>query len=117
MEALEPAAAAVLQERAGLDEPGVRGKIYYAAYCAVCHGETAAGDGFNADNLDPRPPDLRAVMAAHEDSLVARVMREGSGSAGKSPLCPPYGRTLDHAARGFILVYLKEGIPEAGSAP
>ncbi|MEE9170069.1 MAG: c-type cytochrome [bacterium] len=35
-----------------------KGKHLYAHYCAVCHGASGEGDGFNAFNLDPRPRNL-----------------------------------------------------------
>ena len=31
-----------------------KGKQLYDHYCAVCHGSSGEGDGFNAFNLDPR---------------------------------------------------------------
>jgi mono/diheme cytochrome c family protein len=82
-------------------------------YCAICHGESGAGDGFSAYGLDPRPPDLRAVVANRGEPFVARVMRDGTASLGRSPLCPPYGRTLDEAQRSLILAYLRLAFPSA----
>ena len=35
-----------------------QGQRLFLHYCAVCHGDRGAGDGFNAWNLDPRPRDL-----------------------------------------------------------
>jgi len=32
-----------------------QGKRAYAIWCVACHGETGAGDGSAARNLDPRP--------------------------------------------------------------
>ena len=109
----DPAVVAIAEERAGLSEPAIRGKTLYMQYCAVCHGETGAGDGFNAYNLKPAPSDLRGVVAAGNEGLVSKVMREGSVAIGKSPLCPPFGRSLDEEARGFILLFLREGLQES----
>jgi mono/diheme cytochrome c family protein len=103
----DPAVATIAAERAGLGEPGVRGRILYQNYCAVCHGDTGAGDGFNSTNLAVPPPDLRAVVAAHGEALVAQVVRDGSGAVGKSALCPPYGRTLDDSERQLIVGYVR----------
>ncbi len=105
----DPAVAAVAGERAGLSEPGVRGKILYETYCSVCHGAEGHGDGFNAPNLTPPPPNLPEVLAARGDTLVAAVIRGGSTSIGKSPLCPPHERSLDGTDRELILLYLREG--------
>jgi mono/diheme cytochrome c family protein len=114
--AIDPAVATIAAERAGLGEPGVRGKILYASYCAVCHGETGAGDGFNSSNLGVPPPDLRQEVATRGEALVAKVVREGSASIGKSPLCPPYGRLLDDADRQLIVAYVREGLRASGAA-
>ena len=114
--ALDPAVATIAAERAGLGEPGVRGKILYGTYCAVCHGETGAGDGFNASNLGTPPPDLREIVASRGEALVAKVVREGSASTAKSPLCPPYGRLLDDADRQLIVAYVRLGLKASGEA-
>jgi high-affinity iron transporter len=106
-EGQDPAVTTIAAERAGLGEPGVRGKILYSNYCAVCHGDTGGGDGFNSTNLAVPPPDLRAVVAARGEALVAQVVRDGSGAVGKSALCPPYGRTLDDAERQLIVDYVR----------
>lgn len=118
-EAPDPAVAAVAAERAGLGEPAVRGRVLYSAYCEVCHGEKGAGDGFNAYNLDPRPADLRGVLAARGAAHIAHVIRDGSASVGRSPLCPPFGRSLGEHERELLLVYLEEALaaPGAGDAP
>jgi mono/diheme cytochrome c family protein len=106
--AIDPVVAVIAAERAGLGEPGVRGKILYASYCAVCHGETGAGDGFNSSNLAVPPPDLRQDVTTRNEEIVAKVVREGSAAIAKSPLCPPYGRLLDDADRQLIMAYLRE---------
>ena len=113
----DPAVATIAAERAGLGEPGVRGKILYENYCAVCHGDAGAGDGFNSTNLAVPPPDLRAVVAAHGEVLVTQVVRDGSGAVGKSALCPPYGRTLDDSDRQLIVSYVRDLKADEGATP
>lgn len=112
----DPAVAAIAEERAGLGEPGYRGKILYEDYCAVCHGLTGEGDGFNADNLAPRPPVLRGAVTTWGEASVARVIREGSAAIGKSPLCPPFGRSLDDADRTLIVDFLREAWKDGDDA-
>jgi hypothetical protein len=75
---------------------------------------TGAGDGFNADNLTPPPPDLRGVVRTRGEQEVASVIREGSAAIGKSPLCPPYGRSLGEAERALIVAFLKDGWSDDG---
>jgi len=85
------------------------GKEIYGHYCQTCHGETAAGDGFNAFNLDPRPRDLsdpKFVQTKNDADLVDAVRRGGSG-VGLSPLMPPYGHTLSARQIDEVVLYLK----------
>ncbi len=72
------------------------GKNIYRHYCQTCHGETGAGDGFNAFNLDPRPRDLSdpAFQKKKSDANFADAIRRGGAGVGLSALMPPWGRTL-----------------------
>ena len=72
------------------------GKDIYSHYCQTCHGESGAGDGFNAFNLDPRPRDLSdpALQKKKSDAEFADTIRRGGTGVGLSPLMPPWGHTL-----------------------
>lgn len=72
------------------------GKGTYHHYCQTCHGETGAGDGFNAFNLDPRPRDLSdpAFQKKKTDVELADTIRRGGAGVGLSALMPPWGHTL-----------------------
>jgi mono/diheme cytochrome c family protein len=72
------------------------GNEIYRHYCQTCHGETGAGDGFNAFNLDPRPRDLSdpALQKKKSDAELADTIRRGGAGVGMSALMPPWGHTL-----------------------
>ena len=72
------------------------GKDIFKHYCQTCHGETGAGDGFNAFNLDPRPKDLSdaALQKKKSDAELADTIRRGGAGVGLSALMPPWGHTL-----------------------
>ena len=77
-----------------------RGRIVYDHYCAICHGTTGGGDGFNAYNLKGAfgvtPTafgDSATFHALHQDSALAMI-RDGGAAAGRSPAMPPWGKTL-----------------------
>jgi mono/diheme cytochrome c family protein len=70
-----------------------RGKRLFLQYCATCHGDEGHGDGQNASNLKPPPPDL--TVSRNVDAVnIKRVITEGSAAIGRSPLSPPWGRSL-----------------------
>jgi mono/diheme cytochrome c family protein len=77
-----------------------RGRVLYDHYCAICHGTTGGGDGFNAYNLKAAfsviPTafgDSATFHALREDTALAMI-RDGGAAVGRSPAMPPWGRTL-----------------------
>jgi cytochrome c oxidase cbb3-type subunit 3 len=77
-----------------------RGRVLYDRYCAICHGETGGGDGFNAYNVkatfgvSPTEfTDSVTFRALREDTALAAI-RDGGPAVGKSPAMPPWGHTL-----------------------
>ena len=85
------------------------GKEVYVHYCQTCHGESGAGDGFNAFNLDPRPHDLSdpAFQKRKADPDLADAIRRGGAGVGLSPLMPPWGRTLSERQIGSVIRYVR----------
>jgi mono/diheme cytochrome c family protein len=86
--------------RSPLDISISSGRLIYGRYCAVCHGETGGGDGFNAYNIkaayDVTPAAFAdsAFMASLKDDVALAAIRGGGPAIGKSPAMPPWGRTL-----------------------
>ena len=92
-----PSASKPVTAKAPVDSYELRlGKDIYHHYCQTCHGETGAGDGFNAFNLDPRPRDLSdpVFQKKKSDAEFADTIRRGGTGVGLSPLMPPWGHTL-----------------------
>jgi mono/diheme cytochrome c family protein len=85
------------------------GKHVFQHYCQTCHGETGAGDGFNAFNLDPRPRDLSdpAFQSKKSDADLADAVRRGGSGVGLSPLMPPWGRTLSAQEIDQVVLYIR----------
>jgi mono/diheme cytochrome c family protein len=92
----EPMLAALRadEQTAGLTHAEAQGRLLFGQYCATCHGEGGKGDGQNASTLSPAPPDLTALKPPLDDVLLRRVITQGSAAAGRSPLSPPFGRSL-----------------------
>jgi mono/diheme cytochrome c family protein len=85
------------------------GRHVYQHYCLTCHGETGAGDGFNAFNLDPRPRDLSdpAFQKKKTDGELADAIRRGGTGIGLSSLMPPWGRTLSNSDVDNVIRYVR----------
>ena len=93
-------------------EPGYElriGKEIYGHYCQTCHGETGAGDGFNAFNLDPRPRDLSApaFQKKKTDAELADAVRRGGAGVGLAAVMPPWGHTLSSRQIDQVVLYLR----------
>lgn len=101
----DPLREALEKATRGLSNLELTGKQHYEAYCMVCHGEGGHGDGFNAFNLNPRPADL-AVVKKQGDEHLLKVISDGSASVGKTPLCPPWGKTLGEERARSIVAYV-----------
>ena len=105
----QPAPAAVTPAAPAAHVPyeaRVGGEVY-RHYCQTCHGDTGAGDGFNAFNLDPRPRDFSdPALLKKPDADIRDAIRRGGAGVGLSPLMPPWGRTLSERQIDDVILYL-----------
>jgi mono/diheme cytochrome c family protein len=85
------------------------GHDVFAHYCATCHGDAGAGDGFNAYNLDPHPRDFSdpAFQKAKTDAQLVDAIRRGGAGVGLSSLMPPWGRTLTERQVAEVVIYVR----------
>jgi len=90
----------------GLSRIETEGKRLFAHYCETCHGERGQGDGQNAYNLDPKPPEFQQSLQAHAPSYWRQIIEGGSAAVGRSPLCPPWGRALSARDIDALIAYL-----------
>jgi len=95
------------ERAAGLTYAAGQGKHLFDHYCATCHGDGGKGDGQNASNLYPAPPDLTTSKNLADAAQVRRVIAEGSASVGRSPLSPPWGRTLSAQEIEYLTLYCR----------
>lgn len=86
-----------------------QGKRIYDQYCAVCHGVTGEGDGFNSYNLNPRPHSLAdsAYVSALSDANLTEVIALGGRGVNKSVLMPAYQQTLNDVQISFLVAYIR----------
>jgi mono/diheme cytochrome c family protein len=95
------------EERGGgdLSYAESQGKHLFFHYCATCHGDEGRGDGQNASNLNPPPPDMAVSKSIGDTAYLRNVIAEGSASAGRSPLSPPWGRNLSRQEIDDLVAY------------
>ena len=104
-----PPAATTAPAPAPLPYEARRGKASFTHYCLTCHGETGAGDGFNAFNLDPHPRDLSdpGFQKKKSDADLADAITRGGAGVGLSALMPPWGHTLSARQVGEVVLYIR----------
>jgi len=104
-----PAPATPVVAGAVLSYEAQQGQAVYRHYCLTCHGETGAGDGFNAFNLDPHPRDLSdpGFQKGKTDADLTEAVKRGGAAVGLSPLMPPWGQTLSTRQIDDVVLYLR----------
>ena len=100
----------------GLDRQQTLGKRLFVNYCATCHGDQGEGDGQNAYNLDPAPPNFKDSLKAHQPSYWRQIIEGGTAALGRSPLCPPWGLELTNRQIDAIVSYMKVLAEPAGKS-
>jgi mono/diheme cytochrome c family protein len=105
----------------GLSREQLAGKPLYDHYCAVCHGKTGKGDGFNAfnikDSLGIAPADLSGAAAPPSLDRLKQIITQGGPSAGKSKYMPPWGGTLAEPQIHLIARYVQSFRQPETAAP
>ncbi len=104
-----------------VDKAVAYGRPVFEQYCAICHGETGDGNGFNAYNLKShfgvQPFAFTDSLAAAQVGFaeVAKAIREGGSAVGKSPYMPPWRHTLTEyelaAVTAFVWTRLMKKTP------
>ena len=94
-----------------------RGHRVFLQRCATCHGPQGRGDGQNAYNLQPPPPDFQESLAKLPAGDRRKVIAGGTAALGRSPLCPAWGRSLGPDDVDALLAWLEAASRPAAVAP
>ncbi|MBT3328209.1 MAG: cytochrome c [Gemmatimonadales bacterium] len=105
--------------------PGAQedGPALYARHCAACHGESGAGDGWNAANL-PTSPTAHAdavLMSARADDTLYDGISAGGFVLDRSNLMPAFGELLSPTQIRALVAHIRtlcacEGPPWSNGA-
>lgn len=82
-------------------------KFYYAQ----CHGPSGKGDGPNVTKnfpVSPRNFTSAAEMNKLSDADLKNVILDGGPAASKSPMMPPWGKTLSEAEVDALIKHLRK---------
>src|ERR1039458_4627560 len=71
------------------------GQYIYENRCLKCHGATGKGDGPSADLLAVKPADFTDSKNLPDDATMAKVIRYGGESIGKSKLMQGFPELVD----------------------
>jgi mono/diheme cytochrome c family protein len=82
-----------------------RGRHLFIVYCVTCHGDEGKGDGQNASNLSPPPPDMTVSKTMQDATYIKKIIADGSAGMGRAPLSPPWGRTLSEQQIDDLVAY------------
>ncbi|MCP5038666.1 MAG: c-type cytochrome [Rhodobacteraceae bacterium] len=85
-------------------------EVVYKFYCAQCHGLTGDGDGPNVTEDFPVTPRKFAdatEMAKLTDADIRNVIMDGGPAVSKSPMMPPWGKTLTEDEVTGLIGYLR----------
>ena len=89
----------------------VEAEKVFKFYCAQCHGLTGKGDGPNVTKdfpVSPRNFTNAAEMAKLSDADVKNVILDGGPVVSKSPMMPPWGKTLTAAEVDALVTHLRK---------
>jgi mono/diheme cytochrome c family protein len=86
-----------------------KGKQIYSQYCVTCHGVSGRGDGPAGVSLNPRPRNFtdKSIMDSYTDDYLAKVIKGGGASVGKSPMMPPWGGVLKPEDIQNVIAYIR----------
>ena len=80
-------------------------------YCAQCHGLGGKGDGPNVTKdfpVSPRNFTNAKEMNKLTDADIKNVILDGGPAASKSPMMPPWSKTLTEAEVDALVGHLRE---------
>ena len=87
------------------------GEQLFKFYCAQCHGMEGKGDGPNVTPslpVTPRNFSKKAEMNKLSDADLRNVITDGGPSLSKSPMMPPWSKTLDNGQIDLIIGHLRK---------
>jgi mono/diheme cytochrome c family protein len=73
-----------------------QGKRIFYQYCVWCHADATPAGPSNRSNVAPVPPLINdgEKLNGETDEFLENIIAKGGSALGRSPMMPPYGKTL-----------------------
>ncbi|HEV8076033.1 MAG TPA: cytochrome c [Candidatus Acidoferrum sp.] len=73
-----------------------QGKRIFYQYCVWCHADATPAGPSNRSNVTPVPPLMNdgEKLNGESDEFMQNIITLGGSAQGRSPMMPPYGKTL-----------------------
>jgi mono/diheme cytochrome c family protein len=86
-----------------------QGKRRFYDKCVWCHADATPAGPSNRSNLNPAPPLMNdgATLNGLSDEFMQNIITLGGSAMGKSPMMPPWGRTLTQDEIRAIIAYAR----------
>jgi len=101
------------------NEHVAKGHKIFSRYCTPCHGETGAGNGYNASNLDPSPRDLtdsdEEYMVKLDNDEIFEVLKLGGYGVDLSGGMPVWGKVFSEEELWSLVAYVRTLHPNEGN--
>jgi mono/diheme cytochrome c family protein len=86
-----------------------QGKRLFYQYCVWCHADATPAGPSNRSNLTPVPPLINdgEKLNSESDEALEKIITLGGSAVGKSPMMPPYGKTLSAADIKAVIAFAR----------
>jgi cytochrome c5 len=86
-----------------------RGRHVFYTYCVWCHADSSPAGPSNRSNLTPTPPLANdgASFNPLSDEFLQSTISLGGSAMGKSPMMPPWGRTLTQDEVLAVIAFMR----------
>jgi len=86
-----------------------QGKRIFYQYCVWCHADASPAGPSNRSNMAPMPPLMNdgEKLNRESDEYMQNIITLGGSALGKSPVMPPYGKTLSAAEITDVITFTR----------
>lgn len=86
-----------------------QGKRIFYQYCVWCHADATPAGPSNRSNVAPVPPLMNdgEKLNGETDEFLENIITKGGSALGRSPMMPPYGKTLSAGEIKAVISFMR----------